>query len=111
MDAAAAIGAVAGEQSGFDGDKGDGVLSVDGAAADAAAVGTKTARHVEGEHRGVQRIHSEHQIGKTATDIALQADAEQAVDDQIPGNVLGNVVQQAAATVDPALAGGLGIGG
>ena len=111
MDAAAAIRAVASEQARFDRNKRDSVISVNGAAADAAAVGGKTARHVEGEHRGVQRIHSEHQIGETTADVALQANAEQAVDHQIPRNVVRNVVQQGAATVDPVLAGSSCIGG
>ena len=81
---AAAVGAVERQQPGFQCNEGDGVIRFDRAAQHAASVGVEAAGNVERQYRRLDIVDLFDQRGVIAGKVALQADAEQAVDDQRP---------------------------
>ena len=79
------VRAVERQEPGLEGDEGDGVRGPDGATQHAAGVGIQSARHVEREDRAGQAIDALDHRGVVAGELAREADAEQAVDDERPG--------------------------
>src|SRR5205814_8580860 len=81
---AAASRAVEREEPWLQADERDGVRRPNRAPHDAAAVGVHAARNIEREHRAALAIHVVDEAGIVALEVAREADAEEAVDDECP---------------------------
>ena len=77
-------GSVEGEQPRLERDERDRMRGAHRAAQHAAGVGVQAARDVEREHRAALAVRVLDERGVLAGDVAREADAEQAVDDQRP---------------------------
>ena len=76
------------EQAGLQADEGDGVRRAHRAAEDLPGIGMQAARDVEREHRAGLRVGVVDQLRVLAVDRSGQADAEQAVDHEVPAGLL-----------------------
>src|SRR5450830_404870 len=86
VDLAAVILAVASVQAWFVGDEGEGMRGTDGVATadDTAGVGIEAAGNVDGEYRTTQAVDIGDTIAQLAIGRSRQANAEQAIEHQIP---------------------------
>lgn len=100
------VGAVGGEQSRFGADEGNGVAGPDRCAEQRTGVGIETARTVECKQRAAvacgQYVGAADEAGVRFADLALESDAEQAVNDQRPAQPVGYRRECAAARIDKA---------
>ena len=85
---AAMVGPVERQQSRLQADEGDGVRGAHRMPEHAAGVGIQSARDIEREHRAGLRVRVVDQLRVFAFDRAAEADAEQAVDHEVPADVL-----------------------
>ena len=98
------------QQAGLQGDKGQGPVGANGAAHDAAGIGVKAAGQDDRQYWAGERGDGRDQLRRPTLQRALQADAEQGVDDQ---GILSrrNFAEQLAAAGEPGVVRRARIGG
>src|SRR6185295_15354598 len=79
------------QQARFQADERDRVARAHGAPEDLAGIRIQAARNIQRQHGAGLRIDEVDEFSVLALDRAREADAEQAVDDQVPADVLRDI--------------------